>query len=234
MVSVDAAVVAKITRNGETFEILVDPEKALAYRRGQQYSIESLLAVNQVFKDSKKGDRASSSDLEKAFGSTDTFKVAESILKHGELQLTTEQRRKMVEEKRLQVANYISKQGVDPKTKLPHPVQRILNAMEEARVNIDPFKPADQQSKDIVEAIRPIIPISIERLEVAIRIPMQYAGKASAVVHKMAPVQKEEWKSDSWIAVIEIPAGMQADIYQRLNDLTAGTVEVKIVKEIKA
>src|SRR3989338_8398933 len=142
MVSVDAAVVAKITRNGETFEILVDPEKALAYRRGQQYSIESLLAVNQVFKDSKKGDRASSSDLEKAFGSTDTFKVAESILKHGELQLTTEQRRKMVEEKRLQVANYISKQGVDPKTKLPHPVQRILNAMEEARVNIDPFKPA--------------------------------------------------------------------------------------------
>ena len=52
-------------------------------------------------------------------------------------------------------------------------------------------------------------------------------------MRKIAPVKSEEWKNDAWIAVLEIPAGMQADIYESLNKLTAGRVEVKIVKEYK-
>lgn len=230
MVSIEKAVVARISKAGNNFEILVDPDKALEFRKGADVSMENLLAVNEVFKDSKKGERVSRSDMEKYFGTKDVFEVAKQIIKQGEIQLTTEHRRKMVEEKRKQIANIISKQGINPQTKLPHPPQRILNAMDEAHVDVDPFKRAEDQIKVILEKIREVIPISIERLEIAIKVPMQYAGKASSLIREIVPVKNEEWKSDAWYAVIEIPAGMQGDVYARLNELTAGTVETKVVK----
>jgi ribosome maturation protein SDO1 len=229
MVSVDKAIVARIAKDHTHFEILVDPDKALEFRKGAKFSMENLLAVAQIFTDSRKGDRASTADLTKHFGTSDVYKVAEQIVKEGEIQLTTEQRRKMLEEKRTQIANIISRHGTDPRTKLPHPPQRILNAMEEVHLNIDPFRPAEQQVQHTLDAIAEILPISIEKVEVALRIPIQYAGRASSVMHNIAPVKKEEWRSDSWIAVIEIPAGMQAEIFSKINDLSAGQAETKIL-----
>jgi len=229
MVSLDKAVIARVHREGEDFEIFVDPEKALEFKKGRDYSMENLLAANEIFKDARKGDRASSSELEKAFGATDVFEIAKIIIKDGEVQLTTEQRKKHVEEKRLQIADIISKQGVNPQTKLPHPPQRILNAMDEAHISVDPFKPADEQVKAVIEAIREVLPISFETIEIEINIPVQYAGKASSVMHTIAPIKKEEWKSESWSAVIEIPAGRQNEIYEKINNLTSGNADVKVL-----
>ena len=138
-----------------------------------------------------------------------------------------------MEEKRNEIASIISKQGIDPKTKLPHPVNRILNAIQEARVRIDPFKPAKDQVKAVLEGIQEVLPISLERIEVAIRVPLEFSGKAGSIIRDITEVKKEEWMSDSWVALIEIPAGLQSDIYSRLNALTSGRVEVKIVKEHK-
>jgi ribosome maturation protein SDO1 len=59
--------------------------------------------------------------MHKAFGTTDPLKIADLILKKGTLQLTTDQRRKMVEDKKRQIIDFISRQAVDPKTNLPHP-----------------------------------------------------------------------------------------------------------------
>ena len=231
MVSVDEAVIARIHREGKVFEILVDPDLALDFRKGKPVSVENILAVREVFTDSKKGDRPSAEDLQKAFHTTDVLKIAEIMLKQGEIQLTTEQRRKLVEDKRKQIAEIISKQGMDPKTKLPHPPQRIINAMEQAHVAVDPFKPAENQIEEIINKLEPVIPISIERIEVAVKIPMEFAGKASSIIRTFASIKSEEWKGDGWYALIEIPAGMQAEIYSKLNDLTHGNVEVKPVKK---
>lgn len=230
MVSIEDAVVARITKNHNHFEILVDPDAALRFKRGEEVSIENILAVRGVFKDAGSGERVPDDDLQKNFHTTDVNKIAEQIMKEGEVQLTTEQRRKLIEEKRKQVADIISKQGVNPKTKLPHPAQRILNAMEEAKVHVDPFKSAEEQVNGVVSSLQEILPISIEKIEVALRVPIQFAGKVSSVVRNMAPVKKEEWKSDVWVAVIEIPAGMQSVIYSKLNELTSGQVEVKVLK----
>ncbi len=233
MVSVEDAVIARISKEGLEFEILVDPDKALEFKRGKEMNVEEILAVPEIFKDGKKGERANSEDLHKAFGTTDVFEIAKRIIREGEIQLTTEQRNRFIEEKKKEIANIISRQGIDPKTKLPHPVTRILNAMEEAHVVIDPFKPAKDQVKGVLERIQEILPISLERIEIAIRIPIEYAGKANSIVREITEVKKEEWTSNAWIAVIEIPAGIQSDIYDRLNKLTGGKVEVRILKEHK-
>ncbi len=231
MVSVEDAVVARITKDGNHFEILVDSEKALKFKRGEGISIDNILAVRDVFKDARSGERVPEEDLQKAFHTLDIEKIAAQIMKEGNIQLTTDQRRKMMEEKRKQIADTISKQGVNPQTKLPHPMQRVLNAMEEAHVMIDPFKSAEEQVKGVIEELREVLPISIESVEVLIRVPMQHAGKVSSVIRNLAQVKKEEWKSDAWVAMIEIPAGMQSSIYSKLNELTAGQVEVKVIEK---
>lgn len=233
MVSVENAVIARLSKKKMLFEVLVDPDKALSMKKGAVYSLENVLAVNDIFKDSKKGERHTSSELEDAFGTTDVFKIAGEIIKEGDIQLTTEQRHRLIEEKTKEIASIISRQGIDPKTKNPHPPKRIENAMKQVHIQIDPFKPAKEQVKAILDKITEILPISLERMEIAIKIPIEYAGKASAAVREITDVKKEDWTADSWIAVIEIPAGMQSDVYDRLNSLTGGKVQVKIVKEHK-
>lgn len=233
MVSVENATLARLSRDGKEFEILVDPDLALRFRKGEDISIENVLAAQDVFSDAKKGDRIPAESLEHVFKTTDIFTIAASIIKHGELQLTTEQRRHFVEEKKKRIANIISKQGMDPKTKLPHPPNRIMNAMEQARVSVDPFRPAKDQVNAALTKIQEVLPISLELIDIAIRVPIELAGKASSEVRKIAPVKSEEWKNDSWFAIMQIPAGMQSEIYETLNHITAGRVEVKILKEHK-
>jgi ribosome maturation protein SDO1 len=231
MVSVEDAVIARIERSGVHFEIMVDPEMALDFRKGADVSLEDVLAVREIFKDAGRGERASEEELRKAFNTTDTWKIAEVIIRHGDVQITTEHRRRLVEERRKQIAEIISRQGMDPKTNLPHPPQRILNAMDEARVHVDPFRRAREQVEDVLSRIQEVLPISMERVEVEIRIPLQFAGKASSVIRGITPVKREEWKSDAWVATIEIAAGMQSGIYGKLNELTSGQAETRVVRK---
>ncbi len=231
MVSVDDAVIARIEKSGMRFEIMVDPELALDFRKGSDIPLENVLAVREVFKDVGNGERASEDDLRKGFHTTDVWAVAGVIIRQGDVQITTEHRRRLVEERKKQVADMISKQGVDPRTNLPHPMQRILNAMDEARVHLDPFRRATDQVEDVISRIQEILPISMERIEVELRVPTQFAGKASSVIRNIVMVKKEEWKPDSWVATIEIAAGMQSEIYSKLNELTSGQVETRVLRK---
>ncbi len=231
MVSLEKAVIARLSRKGLHFEVFADPEKSMDFKRGKPIPIEDVLAAREIFTDARKGERAPANELDDCFGTQDVMKIAGDIIRSGDIQLTTEQKHKMTEDRRREIADTISRQGMDPKTKTPHPPQRILNAMHDAHVNVDPFKPAKEQIEGVLSKIRGILPISMERLEIAVKVPLRFAGKASAAIRQMAPVLKEEWKPDSWIVLIEIPAGLQGDVYKRLNDLTAGEVEVKIVRE---
>jgi ribosome maturation protein SDO1 len=232
MISLEEAVVARIAREHSHFEILVDPDLAMEMKKGKDVRIEDVLAAREIFKDSKKGERASEEELKSHFHTTNTLEVAEFIIRHGEIQLTTEQRRKILEEKKRKIADIISRNGIDPKTNAPHPQQRILNAMEEAHVHLDINRRAEDQVEEVLSKIQEVIPISMERVEVAIRIPVEFAGKASSVVREMTKIKSEEWKSDAWIAVMEMPAGMQAEMLDRLNSLTHGKVESRIVKKV--
>ncbi len=157
--------------------------------------------------------------------------IAKEIILHGEIQLTTEQRHEMQEQKRKRIVDVIVKNAMDSKTKAPHPRQRIELAMEEAGVHIDPFKPVDQQVKIVIDALRPIVPISMEQVRVSVKIPPQYTGKAYGVARNFGVLEREDWQSDgSWIGIVKIPAGMQTDFYDKLNDVTKGNVETRILK----
>jgi len=221
---------ARINREGEHFEILVKPEKALEYRLGKDVPLSQILITETVFTDANKGTKPSEEKLRKAFGTLDLMKIAEIILKKGTIQLTTEQRRKMIEDKRKQIITIISRQCVDPKTNLPHPRLRIEQAMEQIHYSIDPFKDAEEQAKDVIKLLRAVLPLKTEQVVVNVRIPTEYAAKAYGTVKSFGTIKNEEWRADgSWRATIEMPAGLFGPFLEKLGEVTKGSGEAKIV-----
>jgi len=223
--------IARITHDGEHFEILVKPQLAFAYRLGKTTSISELLVTETIFTDANKGLRAAEDKLQKTFGTTDPIKIAAVILKKGTLQLTTEQRRRLVEDKRKQIVSFISRQCVDPKTNLPHPPLRIEHAMEQIHFSIDPFREAEEQAREIIKLLRPILPLKVEQISVALRIPPEYAGKVYGTVKGFGVIKREQWQADgSWFAILEMPAGLYGPFLEKLGKITRGNLEAKLVE----
>jgi len=230
MVTLEDSVIARLEYYGEHFEILVDPDLASDFKRGKEIEVDKILAVEEIFKDARKGDKASEEAMMKAFGSTDPLEAAAIIIKKGQVQLTARQRRDMQEEKRKMVIAKITREAINPQTKLPHPARRIEIAMEEVKVKIDPFKSVDEQTNAVLKAIRVKIPIRFEKVDMAIKVPGDYAGKVYSVISEFGKTKREEWQADgTWIAVVEVPGGLQESFDRKLNELTGSQVETKIL-----
>lgn len=230
MVSLDESVIARLKKGKHQFEVYVDPDGAFAFRRGEKINIEDIIAVESVFSDAGQGDHISESELESAFGTTDIMEAAKNIILHGELQLTKEQRKHILEEKTRQIITVIAQNAINPQTMTPHPPARIEKAMEEAKVHIDLYKSVEEQVNIVMKAIRPIIPIRFEEINIAVKVPGEYAAKSYGEISKFATLVRNEWQGDgSWVAVVKMPAGMQNGFYSLVNHLTKGDAETKIL-----
>lgn len=223
-------VIARYEAKGHRFEILVNPDLALKVKEGKTVNIDELLVGDYVYKDARKGLKASPESLKSVFGTDDIKKIAVEIIKRGEIHLTAEQRRKIIETKKKQIINLIARNAIDPKTKLPIPPKRIELAMEQARVSIDPFKSPESQIEEIVSKIARIIPIKIAKAYIAVKVPPQFSGKIYKVLSSMGEIKKSNWLSDGSLLVeIEIPAGMQEEFIDKINKVTHGSASIKVL-----
>ena len=234
MISLDEAVTARLESHGERFEVLVDPDAALAIKRGEfDGELEDVIAAEDVFENASRGDRPAESALEDVFGTTDPMEIIPQVIKDGEIQITAEQRREMQEQKRKQLINRITRNAVNPQMDdAPHPPERIESALAETDFQIDPMEPVENQVDDALEALRPVIPIRFDTVTVAVHLPADYAGSGQAKVREFGDLEREEWQSDgSWIGVVEFPAGMQNDFYDLVNEVSSGTAETEIIQD---
>lgn len=223
---------AKLKTHGQNFEIVVDPDLAISHKQGKEVDIREVLHAEDIFSDANKGLHASEKDMKKIFGTSDTLQVAEKILSNGEIQLTAEYRDRIRAEKLKRILNIIHKNGIDPKTKLPHPVQRLENAFNEAKIHIDEFKKAEDQVNEIVKRLTPILPIRFAKKEIQLIVPAEHAAKLYGHVTKFGEIKKEQWMNDgSWFAVVVIPAGLQNEFFDELNKETHGNIDTKILSE---
>jgi ribosome maturation protein SDO1 len=219
--------IVRLTLGGNKFEILVKPDPALEYKVGKKIDLSSVLISDEIYSDANKGSRAASDKLIKYFRTSDTLEVARQIITRGELSLTTDQRRKMVEEKKKQIIQYINKSYVDPKTHLPHPIMRIESALGEVRLTVDPFKPAEDQAKNVVEALRKILPLKSENLLLTVTIPAQFSSRSYSLLKSTVIFKEEQWLTDGTLRVkLEINAGMRGSLLDRLGSVSKGTAQV--------
>jgi ribosome maturation protein SDO1 len=222
---------ARLKTGGENFEISVNADKAIDFKSGRHIEIREVLQAEKIFSDAHKGLVASEHLLEKIFNTSDPLEVAKIIIQKGEIQLTAEYRERLREEKRKKIIFLIQRNGINPDNDLPHPPQRIENALIEAKVKIDENKKAEDQVQEIVKKIRLVLPIRFEVREIQIRIPAQYAAKSYSLLKNFGTVLKDEWQNDgSLLSIVEIPAGLQQDFFDELNKMTRGEVETKLLK----
>jgi ribosome maturation protein SDO1 len=224
----DKFTVARLILGGDKFELLVKPDPALEYKMGKRSDISGALVSDEIYSDANKGSRASSEKMMKHFKTTDSADIAKQILAKGELNLTTDQRRKMVEEKKRQIVQFINRSFVDPKTHLPHPIVRIEAAMEEVRVPIDPFRKVDDQAKTIVDALRKILPLKSETVKLTVTVPPQFAAQSYSVLKSTGDLRSEEWLADGSLkAILDINASIKGQFLDRLGTVTKGSAQVK-------
>ncbi|MCL2142904.1 MAG: ribosome assembly factor SBDS [Methanomassiliicoccaceae archaeon] len=230
MVSLDDAVVARLESHGETFEILLDPNIVRFIREGKDVNVADHLAVDAVFKNASKGTHPPEDKIKEVFGTEDIIEIAKRIVSKGEIQVTAEQRKEMLEAKRNRIVSYIARNAINPQTKTPHPPARIELALTEAKFHVDPFKSVESQVEEAMHLLRPLLPIKFEKSRVAIKLRADDYGRCFDDLAHYGIVEREEWQADgSWIGLMEIPAGVITEMTSRLNDKTRGHASVKLL-----
>ncbi|MFC7227129.1 ribosome assembly factor SBDS [Salinirubellus salinus] len=234
MISLDEAVTARLESHGERFEVLVDPDAALAIKRGEfEGELEDVIAAEDVFEDASRGDRPAESALEEVFGTTDPMAIIPEVIERGEIQITADQRREMQEQKRRQLITKITRNAVNPQMDdAPHPPERIERALEEAGFKVDPMEPVENQIDDALDALRPVIPIRFDEVVMAVRLPAEFAGSGQARIRQFGDLEREEWQNDgSWVGVVRFPAGLQNDFFDLANEVSSGEADTRVVKD---
>ena len=216
MVSMDDAVLARMEKSGKRYEVLVDPALVEQFKENpDSVRIDDLLAMDEVFHDARDGERPTSEAIENTFATQDIVQITQIILEKGTIQLTTNQRKVMVEKMRQQIIHHIHSQAVDPRTKSPHPKTRIELALDECRYSVDPFKRLEDQVKDAVEKLKPLIPLSFESVKLAFKISGSTMGKVNQILRPY--LNKEGWLEDgSWACVVECPGGMKGELISQV------------------
>ena len=230
MVSLEDAVIARLESGGHRFEILIDPNEAQSYEEGDEIDWEDSIAVDGIWADSAKGERSPENILDEFFGSSDLIEIYKKILTEGTIQLTSEQKKEMIDNKRKQILSHIVANAMNPQTGGAHPPQRIENAIVEAKYNFDPIRSVEKQVEDIVRKIRPLIPISFEKVKASVKIPAIHVGKCYGQISGLGTIENEEYQSDgSWIGIIKMSAASYNELENLLGAVTKGSAELKII-----
>ena len=230
MVSLEDAVIARLESGGHRFEILIDPNEAQAFKDGDKIDWEDSIAVDGIWADSAKGERSPENILDDFFESSDLIDIYKKILTEGTIQLTSEQKKEMVDNKKKQILSHIAANAMNPQTGGAHPPQRIENAIVEVKYSIDPVKSVERQVEEIIRKIRPLIPISFEKVKAAVKIPAVYVGKCYGQLSGLGTIENEEYQNDgSWVGIVKMSAASYSELENLLGSTTKGTAEIKII-----
>jgi len=218
---------ARIKKTGKNFEIIVDIDDALKFKKGESNFIEA--KGDKIFTDSKKGQVPSDNDLKEAFGTIDINKIIQKIVKEGEVQTTQEHRDAEQEKKFKQVVEFLSSNSVDPQTGNPITAERIKNALNQSNINIKNTS-VENEIKDIIVAVSKIIPIKLETKHVRIIVPAIHTGKIYGIISQYK--EDEKWLDNGDLeVVVSVPSGIIIDFYEKLNNVTHGAAITEEIKE---
>jgi ribosome maturation protein SDO1 len=227
----DHIIVARYQKGGQKFELVIDPEKAVLYRQGKA-SLGDAVRFPQVYTDAKKGEKAAESALKRSFDTDEFEKVADEILRKGDIPQSKNQREAEGAQIRARLIEMIHRSGVDPKTHAPHPNTRIDAAMNEAKVRIDINISADAQFQDVIKQLRPILPFKQEIHTLRVMVPVNCVGAALKIIKGTGRLLKEDWSGNGdLIATVEVPGGLSVDFQESLMAATHGKAAFTVLKQ---
>src|SRR3989344_7970937 len=209
---------AKLKVKNKTFEVSVDFDEALKVVKGTGDVMRALNAAN-IFYNAKEGSIASKQDLMDAFQTSDVHAIARTIITRGELQKPQEFRDAEREARVKQVIGLLLRNAVDQHGR-PYTEERLKRAIDEVHWNFD-NRPAEKQMPELLSKLEKVIPIRVETKKIRLKIPARFSGNVYGMLKDYK--ESEEWLPNGDLQVVmNIPAGMQLDFYDKLNSVTHG------------
>ena len=225
--------IVRFEKHGRRYELLVNPRPAWLFLQGEEVEIDDIFESFVVYENLSRGAKATNDDLEVSFEGLTEREIAVKILKEGQLQLTAEQRNEILKDKRIEIVDFIHIHCINPRENVPIPKDRIENAILELGVNIKYNEEAKEQALEIINLLKPVMPIRLESVKLAIKIPPSYTGSLYGTVLSAGELIQEEWLSDGSLAVlVQIPSGTQADFLEEVTSRTKGKAQVKVIERL--
>lgn len=165
--------VVRINKGGKRFEIACYRNKVVDYRQGLEQDLSEVLQTDRIFANVSKGEFAKAKDMQKVFGTKDEDEISKLILSKGQLQVSDKERSQQLEKTSAQIAEWISKNCVQPDTDRPYTISQIRHAMQQAKVSIHPTKPLKRQYLDCVKLLQKVVPIQRAKMELLLVAPLE-------------------------------------------------------------
>lgn len=220
----------RFNSHGKRLELVVDPEQAWLRRQGDDIPIDDIVEGYIFFENFSRGFKANDEDVFEIFETDDMKKAAELMVLNGDLQITQEQRKQFLKEKREEIIDYLVTHAVNPRTKAPHPADRLEKAMDDAGIQIDRNEPASEQAKRMIEIIDKVLPIQIETATLEFVVPPKDTGPLYGYIQTNGELVNENWGSDGTLTmVIRVPAGMVANLLEEISDRSKGRVRSTVI-----
>jgi ribosome maturation protein SDO1 len=190
--------IVRLKKGKKTFEVLTNDGAVTKFRENKLKNLDQVIASgDDVFLDIGKGKKASRDELTAAFETEDVRAIQEIIVRKGEVQLSANERKDMLENKRTEILAFIHKNYVDSVKGIPVPLTRISNALDQLKPRIDPDQPADRQVNLMYDKLLTVLPLRKGNASITglVTVPTKYAGAAASVVRKFASVTKEDFRA---------------------------------------
>ena len=225
--------IVRYEKHGRRYELLVNPEPAWLFIQGEEVEIDDIFEVYIVYENISRGVKSTQDDLDVAFEGLTDREIAVKILKEGKLQLTIDQRNEILKDKRIEIVDFIHIHCINPRENTPIPKDRIENAILDLGVNISYKDDVKSQALEIIDSLKPIMPIRLESVKLAVKIPPSYTGALYGFVISAGNLVQEEWLTDGSLAVVvNIPSGTQADFLEQITSKTKGKAQVKVLERM--
>lgn len=217
--------------NRTTFEVMVCDGAVTKYRDGEIEDIDKVVRADEVWIDAHRGERASKSQLEEAFGTQDVQEALKYILKNGDAQISENERQKQYEERRESLVTYIQKHYVNSHNNMPLEKERIESILDELNPKID-------VKMDTPHLASKIVPKLIDKLAMkeggtiiigSITVPNEYAAAVSSAVRKFASVIKETLLEKD--IKIEVAVKNHNMLVKELASVTGGNYYLEVVNQ---
>ncbi len=234
---------ARLKTHGEVLEVVIDPDKAIEYKTAikkrhekkmpevGEPELREVLRSEEIFHDAHKGELASENFLKETFGTDEPLEIAEKILIDGEIQLTAEHRKSVMDAKRRKIIEILHKHSIDPTSGMPHPVSRLERMLEGVHFRVDEYKKAEDQVEEALHVLKPVMPIKFDIKRISVKIYGEVAHKVYGNL-KQHKVLRESWNNDGSLSMtFEVPAGLRVEFIDKINEMTHGGAEIEVLED---
>jgi len=222
--------IARLTIKGNRFEVLIDAERALNYKMRRTPWSDKIVKIDQVWKDYRKGERASNELLMKFLSTKDPYQVAKKIIDEGELQIPASLRKRLIDDKRRAIMSLVSKVAFDPQTNFPIPLLRVEQAFEAISFSVDPFKEPEEQLRPVLLELKKVIPIKLKEAEVEVTFPPELLRPITGFLEAYGEISRPPArKGESMTAIFRVPEVSRSITAQKIGKRFGEKVKVALL-----